>query len=86
MLILTDIYGGTPSNLALGMRAAGRVEVVSGVNLPMVVRLACLGDEARMSLEETADWIRGKARASIFRGEHGAGGRDRPRSGGDGRA
>jgi PTS system mannose-specific IIA component len=68
LLILTDIYGGTPNNVALTLREPGRVEVVSGVNLPMVVRLACLGDEAKMSLEEMAEWIRSKAQASICRG------------------
>ena len=56
LLILTDIYGGTPHNVALSLRRPGRVEVVSGVNLPMVVRLGC-GSESQMSLEERAEWI-----------------------------
>ncbi len=68
LLILTDIYGGTPHNVALSLRQPGRVEVLSGVNLPMVVRLSC-GGESGMSLEETAEWIGERARASICCGE-----------------
>ncbi len=68
LLILTDIYGGTPHNVALSLRRPGRVEVVSGVNLPMVVRLSCGGDR-EMTLEETAEWIGERARASICCGD-----------------
>lgn len=38
VLLLTDIYGGTPSNVANRLISAGRVEAVAGVNLPMLVR------------------------------------------------
>ncbi len=68
LLILTDIYGGTPSNVALTLRQPGKVEVVSGVNLPMVVRLGCRAAPG-MTLEQTAEWIGSKARASICHGE-----------------
>jgi PTS system mannose-specific IIA component len=40
VLILTDMFGGTPSNLSLSFLEEGRVEVLSGVNLPMVVSVA----------------------------------------------
>lgn len=40
VIILTDMFGGTPSNVALSFLKRGRVEIVSGVNLPMVVKLA----------------------------------------------
>lgn len=40
VLILTDMFGGTPSNLGLSFLEAGRVEVVTGVNLPMLIKLA----------------------------------------------
>jgi PTS system mannose-specific IIA component len=40
VLILTDMFGGTPSNLALSFLEAGRVEVVTGVNLAMLIKLA----------------------------------------------
>jgi PTS system mannose-specific IIA component len=42
VLILTDMFGGTPSNLAMTFLAVGRVEVVTGVNLPMLIKLASL--------------------------------------------
>jgi mannose PTS system EIIA component len=38
VLVLTDIYGSTPGNIATRLRQAGRVAVVAGVNLPMLVR------------------------------------------------
>ena len=38
-VILTDLFGGTPQNLALSLLAEGRVDVVSGVNLPMLLAL-----------------------------------------------
>jgi PTS system mannose-specific IIA component len=40
VLILTDMFGGTPSNLGLAFLDAGRVEVITGVNLPMLIKLA----------------------------------------------
>ena len=39
VLILTDMFGGTPSNLAMTFLAEGRVEVITGVNLPMLIKL-----------------------------------------------
>ena len=69
LLILTDTYGGTPNNVALTLRQPGRIEVLSGVNLPMVLRLGCLRSEPGMTLEEMAEWIGERARASIRRGK-----------------
>ena len=40
VIILTDMFGGTPSNLAISLLEEGRVEVVAGLNLPMLVKLA----------------------------------------------
>ncbi|WP_338445340.1 PTS sugar transporter subunit IIA [Pelagerythrobacter marensis] len=40
VVILTDLFGGTPSNLAISLLEAGRVEVIAGINLPMLIRLA----------------------------------------------
>ncbi len=40
VIILTDMFGGTPSNLAISVMQAGSVEVVAGVNLPMLIKLA----------------------------------------------
>ena len=42
VVILTDMFGGTPSNLALSVMEAGKVEVLAGINLPMLVKLAKL--------------------------------------------
>ena len=39
VLLLTDMFGGTPSNLGLTFLEAGRVEVITGVNLPMLIKL-----------------------------------------------
>jgi PTS system mannose-specific IIA component len=40
VIILTDLFGGTPSNLAISLLDAGHVEVIAGINLPMLIRLA----------------------------------------------
>ena len=39
VIVLTDLFGGTPSNLAISLMAPGRVEVIAGINLPMLIRL-----------------------------------------------
>ena len=56
VIVLTDMFGGTPSNLAISLLDVGRVEVLAGVNLPMMIKVA----EARdiHSLAETA--VKGK--------------------------
>jgi PTS system mannose-specific IIA component len=40
VILLTDLFGGTPSNLAISLMEKGRVEVIAGINLPMLIRLA----------------------------------------------
>jgi PTS system mannose-specific IIA component len=40
VIVLTDMFGGTPSNLAISLLEEGKVEVVAGLNLPMLVKLA----------------------------------------------
>lgn len=39
VIILTDMFGGTPSNLAISVMQEGKVEVIAGVNLPMLIKL-----------------------------------------------
>ena len=39
VIILSDLFGGTPSNLSISLLDAGKVEVIAGVNLPMLIRL-----------------------------------------------
>jgi PTS system mannose-specific IIA component len=40
VIVLTDMFGGTPSNLAISIMDKARIEVIAGVNLPMLIRLA----------------------------------------------
>jgi len=40
VILLTDMFGGTPSNLAISVMDAGNVEVIAGINLPMLIKLA----------------------------------------------
>lgn len=47
--ILTDMFGGTPSNLAISVMNAPNVEVVAGINLPMLVKLATVRDETPLA-------------------------------------
>jgi len=42
VVLLTDMFGGTPSNLAISAMEGGRIEVLCGVNLPMLIKLATL--------------------------------------------
>ena len=46
VIILTDMFGGTPSNLSISVMDSGSVEVIAGVNLPMLVKLARIREEA----------------------------------------
>src|SRR5678815_440092 len=52
VLLLTDMFGGTPTNIASMFLEEGSVEVVTGVNLPMVIKLA--SQDAQVTLNETA--------------------------------
>ena len=54
VLVLTDIYGATPSNIAMKLIEPGRVEGVAGVNLPMVIRALTYRDETLESVLEKA--------------------------------
>ncbi len=40
VVVLTDMFGGTPSNLAISAMNGGKVEVIAGINLPMLIKLA----------------------------------------------
>lgn len=64
VLILTDMHGGTPSNVAMRFYRPGRIQVLTGVNLPMVVRLGCLVTPDR-AVDQLAQMIRSKGKASI---------------------
>lgn len=64
VLLLTDMFGGTPTNIASMFLEEGVIEVVTGVNLPMVIKLATsMGEE---SLAEIAPKIRDQGRQGIY--------------------
>lgn len=63
VLVLTDMFGGTPSNLALSLLEPGRIEVVTGVNLPMLIKCVNLRGEAELS--EVARRVAEQGRQSI---------------------
>ena len=44
VVLLTDMFGGTPSNLAISLLEKNRVEVIAGINLPMLIKLASIRD------------------------------------------
>lgn len=64
VLILTDMFGGTPSNLALTFLAEGHVEVITGVNLPMLIKLAGVTESA--DLRSAAREMREHGRNAIW--------------------
>jgi mannose PTS system EIIA component len=47
VIIFTDMFGGTPSNISLSFLEIGRVEIVTGVNLPMIVKFAMMKSDAK---------------------------------------
>lgn len=63
VIILTDMFGGTPSNLSLSFLNEERVEVLTGVNLPMVIAIA--QDRDRLSLKELGKKAEQAGRRSI---------------------
>jgi PTS system mannose-specific IIA component len=62
-LVLTDMFGGTPTNLSLSLHDPGKIEIVTGVNLPMLIKFANLRKE--MSLQEAAAEIAEQGRQAI---------------------
>jgi PTS system mannose-specific IIA component len=56
VLILTDLFGGTPSNLSLSFLKGGKVEVITGVNLPMLLKLPDIREG--MSLKDFAQQVK----------------------------
>ncbi|RWM10303.1 PTS sugar transporter subunit IIA [Mesorhizobium sp.] len=54
VIVLTDMFGGTPSNLAISVMESGRTEVIAGMNLPMLIKLSSVrkGDNMTAALDE----------------------------------
>ncbi|MEJ2067503.1 MAG: PTS sugar transporter subunit IIA [Deltaproteobacteria bacterium] len=63
VLILTDMFGGTPSNISLSFQEKGKVEIVTGVNLPMLIKLSTLREE--QTLDELASFIKSYGQKNI---------------------
>jgi len=64
-LILTDMFGGTPTNLTLSFLQKDRIEIVTGVNLPMVLKCAALQKSGK-SVVEVAHLTRDRGQRSIY--------------------
>jgi mannose PTS system EIIA component len=65
VLILTDMFGGTPSNIALSFHDPGKLDVVTGVNLPMIIKIA--NQKEGDTLDSLARIVRDQGRSSISR-------------------
>ena len=63
VLVLTDMFGGTPSNISLSFLEEQRVEVVTGLNLPMLIKLATPIEQK--SLDELAGFIKSYGQRNI---------------------
>jgi len=63
VMVLTDMFGGTPSNLAISVMENANVEVVAGVNLPMLIKLASVRGET--GLRQAAEMARDAGRKYI---------------------
>ena len=63
VLILTDMFGGTPSNISLSFLEKGKVEVVTGINLPMLIKLSTLREE--QTLGDLASFIKSYGQKNI---------------------
>jgi len=65
-VVLTDMFGGTPSNLSLTFMETDRVEVVTGVNLPMLIKLVDLRGQEQTNLLEIARRTCAQGKESIY--------------------
>ena len=67
VLILTDMFGGTPTNIASTFLGQEKVEVVTGVNLPMLIKLAQAQGDQNQDLSSVARMVRESGQSSIYR-------------------
>jgi PTS system mannose-specific IIA component len=63
VIIMTDMFGGTPSNMSLSFLDENRIEVLTGVNLPMLIKFA--SDRSRFGVAELAAQIRDTGREGV---------------------
>ncbi len=64
VVVLTDMFGGTPSNLAISIMNGSHIEVIAGVNLPMLIKLASVRESA--SLEQAVCQAQDAGRKYIY--------------------
>ena len=64
VVVLTDMFGGTPSNLAISVMNGGNVEVLAGINLPMLIKLASVRESA--SLEQAVQAAQEPGRKYVY--------------------
>lgn len=65
VLVLTDMFGGTPTNISAMYYKEGEVEIVTGVNLPMVIKLA--SNRSEKTLSEMAKEVEEQGKQAIYR-------------------
>lgn len=65
VLIFTDMFGGTPTNVSITFLEEGRVEIITGVNLPMLVKLTSL-QKSEEALSEVAKQVRDRGQKSVY--------------------
>jgi PTS system mannose-specific IIA component len=66
VLVFTDMFGGTPTNVSLAFLEPERVEIITGVNLPMLVKLTSLQQQEQVPLLEAAQQVRDRGQKSIY--------------------
>jgi PTS system mannose-specific IIA component len=66
VIVLTDMFGGTPTNLSLGFLDPARSEVITGVNLPMMIKLAGVRRQKGQNLRDLARVVAEKGQKSIY--------------------
>ncbi|MBK7994590.1 MAG: PTS sugar transporter subunit IIA [Blastocatellia bacterium] len=64
VLILTDMFGGTPTNVAMTFSQPGKVEIITGVNLPMIIKLASQQKDESLSI--LAGKVREQGQKNIY--------------------
>jgi PTS system mannose-specific IIA component len=64
VVVLTDMFGGTPSNLAISVMNGGKVEVLAGINLPMLIKLASVRDST--TLEQAVQQAQDAGRKYVY--------------------
>lgn len=64
VLLLTDMFGGTPTNISLTFHQPGKVEIITGVNLPMIMKAITL--PKGMTIREAASQLKHQAQKAIY--------------------